>query len=177
LVIGKVENKSLYMQGIFSDGIDTLGLQAQQILKTHLSSTGRFILMDRANMEMLANEAGYSGTKPQITAAEVVLTGAVTEFGRREVGNEALAGLVATSKKQVAYAKVAMSVVDVRTSQVLFSAQGAGEYDLSNQQVMGFGGTASYDATLNDKVLNLAMMEVVQRLVDGLDQGKWGKPE
>ena len=38
---------------------------------------------------------------------------------------------------------------------------------------MGFGGTASYDATLNGKVLDLAIREAVDRLVDGLEADLW----
>jgi curli biogenesis system outer membrane secretion channel CsgG len=55
----------------------------------------------------------------------------------------------------------------------VFSAQGAGEYDLSNRQIIGTGSTAGYDATLNGKVLNLAIMEAVNNLVRGLEQGRW----
>ena len=63
--------------------------------------------------------------------------------------------------------------MDVRTSEVVYSTQGAGEYSLSNREVMGFGGTASYDATLNGKVLDLAIREAVNRLVEGIDNGAW----
>jgi len=73
----------------------------------------------------------------------------------------------------VAYSKVTINVVDVRTSRVVFSAQGAGEYALSNREVIGFGGTAGYDSTLNGKVLDLAIREAVDRLVEGAEQGKW----
>jgi curli biogenesis system outer membrane secretion channel CsgG len=45
---------------------------------------------------------------------------------------------------------------------------------LSNREVLGFGGTASYDATLNGKVLDLAMREAVNSLVSGRDAGQWG---
>jgi len=51
--------------------------------------------------------------------------------------------------------------------------QGAGEYALSNREVIGFGGTSSYDATLTGKVLDLAIREGVNKLVVGVDQGKW----
>jgi len=61
----------------------------------------------------------------------------------------------------------------VLTSEVVFSAQGAGEYALSNREVMGFGGTAGYDSTLNGKVLDLAIREAVNRLVEAVEQGKW----
>jgi hypothetical protein len=61
--------------------------------------------------------------------------------------------------------------VNVLTSQVVYSVSGAGEYALSNREVLGFGGTASYDSTLNGKVLDLAIREAVDRLVEGLESG------
>jgi len=67
-------------------------------------------------------------------------------------------------------------VVNVLTSEVVFSVQGAGEYALSNREIIGFGGTASYDSTLNGKVLDLAIREAVNRLVEGIERGAW-KPE
>ncbi len=173
LVIGKFVNKSTYMQGIFSDGKDRLGFQARQILKTHLSQTNRFILVDRDNMDEIAAESRISGKQQQLTGGQVVLTGAVTEFGRREIGSYALLGIIGRSKKQVAYAKVSISIVDTGTSQIVFSAQGASEYDLTNEHVLGFGSSVGYDATLNDKVLNLAIIEAVDRLVEGLERGQW----
>jgi len=173
LAIGVFANKSPYMRGIFSDGKDRLGLQARQILKTHLSQTNRFVLLDRVNMDPLNQEAQIAGRTQNLSGGDVVLTGAVTEFGRKETGTHALLGILGRSKKQVAYAKVSLSIVDAATSQVLYSAQGSGEYDLSNDEVLGFGSSAGYDATLNDKVLNLAIIEVVDRLVEGLEQGQW----
>jgi len=44
---------------------------------------------------------------------------------------------------------------------------------LSNREVIGFGGTASYDATLTGKVLDLAIREGVNKLVTGVDSGQW----
>jgi len=84
-----------------------------------------------------------------------------------------LFGLLGRGKTQVAYAKVTLNVVNTTTSEVMYSVQGAGEYALSNREVIGFGGTASYDATLNGKVLDLAIRESVQKLVKGVDQGQW----
>jgi len=61
----------------------------------------------------------------------------------------------------------------VSTSEVVYSVQGAGEYSLSEREVIGFGSTAGYDATLNGKVLDLAIREVVNKLVTGLESGQW----
>ncbi len=57
------------------------------------------------------------------------------------------------------------------TSEVVLSSQGAAEFSLSNREIIGFGGTASYDATLNGKVLDLAMQEAVNHLVEQVDSG------
>jgi curli biogenesis system outer membrane secretion channel CsgG len=175
MVIGKFENRSPYMRGIFSDSVDRLGMQTEQIMKTHLSQTNRFVLMDRVNMDELSRESKFSGATQNITGGEYVLTGAVTEFGRKEVG--ASGSIFGRTKHQVAHCKVQISIVDVRTSQVVFSEQGAGEYDLGSGEVLGFGSNAGYDATLNDKVLNLAAIEVVDKLVAALERGEWNKAQ
>ncbi|MEX6209109.1 CsgG/HfaB family protein [Providencia huaxiensis] len=171
--IGKFDNRSSYMNGIFSDGVDRLGNQSKTILMTHLQQTGRFNVLDRANMQELKEEAGIKGQSQQLKGATYVITGDVTEFGRKEVGDRQLFGILGRGKSQVAYAKVNLNVVNVQTSEVVFSAQGAGEYELSNREIVGFGGTASYDSTLNGKVLDLAIREAVNDLVVGIESGAW----
>jgi curli biogenesis system outer membrane secretion channel CsgG len=173
LVVGKFDNRSSYMRGLFSDGIDRLGGQAKTILMTHLQQTGRFDLMDRDNMDEIAREAKIQGKEQSLKGGDYAITGDVTEFGRKEVGDTQLFGILGSGKKQVAYSKVMLNVVDVFSSQVVFSVSGAGEYALSDREVLGFGSDAGYDSTLNGKVLDLAVREAVDHLVDGLEQGKW----
>ncbi len=173
LVVGKFDNRSNYMRGLFSDGVDRLGGQAQTILIAHLQKTGRFKVVDRANMEEIAREAKLKGQQQTIRGADFAITGDVVEFGRKEVGDVELFGILGSGKKQLAYSKVTLNVVDVLTSEVVYSVSGAGEYALSNREVIGFGGTAGYDSTLNGKVLDLAIREAIDRLVEGLEQQKW----
>jgi curli biogenesis system outer membrane secretion channel CsgG len=161
------------MQGLFSNGMDRLGSQAKTILKTHLQQTDRFTVVDRDNMEEIAREASLSGKTQRLSGAQVAITGDVTEFGRRETGDRQLFGILGSGKTQLAYAKVALNVVDVSTSEIIHSVQGAGEYELSNRELIGFGGTAGYDATLNGKVLNLAITNAVENLVTALERGAW----
>ena len=176
LVVGKFENKSSFMHGLFSDGVDRLGSQAKTILLSHLQQTNHFNVMDRDNMSEAKFEANLGGKTQSIKGAAFLITGDVTEFGRKETGDQQLFGILGRGKSQSAYAKVTLNVVDAITSEIVFSAQGAGEYALSNREVIGFGGTAEYDSTLNGKVLDLAIKEAVNRLVDGVDQGIW-KPK
>lgn len=173
IAVGKFDNRSNFMRGIFSDGVDRLGGQAKTILITHLQQTGRFVVLDRENLEEIKREASLSGEAQTIKGAAFTLTGDISEFGRKEVGDEQLFGIVGSGKKQVAYAKVSLYVVDVATSEVVTSVQGAGEYTLSNREVLGFGGTAGYDSTLNGKVLDLAVRQALDALVAKMESGKW----
>ena len=173
IAVGKFDNRSSYMRGLFSDGVDRLGGQAKTILVTHLQQSNRFNVLDRDNLAEIAQESGFAKQAQQIKGASYVVTGDVTEFGRKEVGDQQLFGILGRGKSQIAYAKVNLNIVDVRSSEVVYSVQGAGEYSLSNREVVGFGGTASYDSTLNGKVLDLAIREAVNRLVNGIDSGAW----
>ncbi|MEK1939626.1 MAG: CsgG/HfaB family protein [Pseudomonas sp.] len=173
IAVGKFDNRSSYMRGVFSDGVDRLGSQAKTILITHLQQSNRFKVLDRDNMGETLQEAQIKGQAQRLSGADYVVTGDVTEFGRKEVGDHQLFGILGRGKTQVAYAKVALNIVNISTSEVVYSAQGAGEYSLSNREVVGFGGTASYDSTLNGKVLDLAMREAVEKLVGAVDSGAW----
>ncbi|WDD91807.1 CsgG/HfaB family protein [Burkholderia sp. FERM BP-3421] len=174
IALGKFDNRSSYMRGIFSDGVDRLGGQAKTILITHLQQSRRFNVLDRDNLEEIKQEAGFLKQLQAVKGARFVVTGDVTEFGRKEVGDHQLFGILGSGKEQVAYAKVNLNIVDTTSSEVVLSAQGAGEYSVSNREVIGFGGTASYDSTLNGKVLDLAIQEAVNHLVDQVDAGALG---
>ena len=173
IAVDKFDNRSSYLRGIFTDNVDRLSGQAKTILVTHLQQSNRFTVVDRDNLRETSREAKYAQTTQAIQGARYVVTGDVTEFGRKQTGDRQLFGLLGRGKSQLAYAKVSLNIVDVDTSRVVFSVQGAGEYQLDNREVLGFGGTASYDATLNGKVLDLAIREAVNRLVTGIDSGTW----
>ncbi|STZ76047.1 CsgG/HfaB family protein [Bergeriella denitrificans] len=171
--IGSFDNRSSFQKGVFSDGEDRIGSQAKTILATHLQQSNRFNVLNRTNLSALKQEAGISGKAQNLKGAAYVITGDVTEFGRKDVGDHQLFGILGRGKSQIAYAKVSLNVVNVRTSEVVFSTQGAGEYSLSNREIIGFGGTSGYDATLNGKVLDLAVREAVNNLVQAIDSGAW----
>lgn len=169
--IGRFSNQSSYQNGVFLDGEDRLGNQAQTILISNLQQSGRFSVLDRSNMRAIKEESALSKEAQNIKGARYVITGDVTEFGRKTTGDHQLFGILGKGKTQTAYAKVNLNVVDVKNSEVIYSTQGAGEYELSNREVLGFGGSAGYDSTLNGKVLSLAIIEAVNNLTRGLESG------
>lgn len=171
--VGKFDNRSSFLRGVFSDNVDRLGGQAQTILVTHLQQSRRFSVLDRTNMSEIQQEAALQKKAQTLKGAQFVVTGDVTEFGRKDVGDRQLFGLLGRGKTQIAYAKVNLNIVNTLTSEVVFSSQGAGEFSLSEREVIGFGGTAGYDSTLNGKVLDLAIRDAVNSLVSGIDSGAW----
>lgn len=173
LVVGNFQNRSNYMQGLFSSNVDRMGNQAKTILKTHLQQTNRFNVVDRENMKQIQEEAKLRGAEQQLKGARYAVTGDVSEFGRKVTGDHQLFGILGSAKNQTAYSKVSLNIVDVLTSEIIYSTQGGGEYTMSNREVVGFGGTAGYDATLNGKVLNFAITEAVNNMVRDLENGVW----
>jgi curli biogenesis system outer membrane secretion channel CsgG len=171
--VGKFDNRSSFARGIFSDGVDRLGSQAKTTLIAHMQQSQRFAVLDRDNLQESEQEARLQARAQKIRGADFVVTGDISEFGRKDVGDQQLFGILGRGKTQIAYAKVTLNIVDAVTSEIVYSARGAGEYELSNREVIGFGGTAGYDATLNGKVLDLAIREAVNNLVAGLDGGQW----
>jgi curli biogenesis system outer membrane secretion channel CsgG len=171
VAVGKFDNRSDYLRGLFSDNVDRLGGQAKTILIADLQQTGRFNVMDRDNMDEIAREAHLAGKQQALKGAQYTITGDVVEFGRKETGDHELFGILGSGKKQIAYSKVTLNIVDVLTSEVVYSVSGAGEYALSSREVIGFGGSAGYDSTLNGKVLDLSIREAVDRLAEGLERG------
>ncbi len=174
VAVGKFDNRSNFLRGVFYDGVDRLGSQAKTTLVAHLQQSQRFSVQERENLAETGQEARLQGTAQTLRGASYVITGDISEFGRKEVGDMQFFGVLGRGKVQVAYAKITLNVVNSLTAEVVFSARGAGEYELSNREVLGFGGTASYDATLNGKVLDLAMREAVNSLVAAKDSGQWG---
>lgn len=173
LAVGRFANTSTYLTGVFASGTDQLGSQARTILQTHLAQTNRFQLIDRDESQATAREAELAGRAQQSIGARYLVKGEVTEFGRREAGDHQLFGILGRGKEQTAFAVVSLQVVDVQTSLVVFSTQGAGEYSLANREVLGTGSTAAYDSTLNGKVLDFAIVDAVDKLVLGMEAGSW----
>ena len=85
LVVGKFDNRSSFMRGLFSDGVDRLGGQAKTILITHLQQANRFLVMDRDNMKEAEFESTLTGKKQKLKGADFVITG--RRYGIRTQGD------------------------------------------------------------------------------------------
>ncbi|MDR3212363.1 MAG: hypothetical protein LBT71_00355, partial [Azoarcus sp.] len=75
IAVGKFDNRSTFMRGLFSDGVDRLGSQAKTILLTHLQQTNRFTVLDRDNMAEARQEAAIRQEAQALKGAAYVITG------------------------------------------------------------------------------------------------------
>ena len=135
------------------------------------TASGHFVVLERTDITSLNKEAAFSGNAMQRIGADVLVIGSITEFGRKTVGKS---GFLSSTKKQVAYANMDVRLVDTTTGQIIFSASGAGEASSESGNVLGWGSNrSSYDGTLGDKAISLAVSEVVNKLVSELADRPW----
>ena len=89
VAIARFSNETQYAKGIFYDKAnDPMGKQALDILSTKLASTGKFILLERQDMDKIMEELKIAGNQgSQKVGADYLIIGSVTEFGRKNVGD------------------------------------------------------------------------------------------
>jgi curli biogenesis system outer membrane secretion channel CsgG len=171
VAIARFSNETKYGQGFFYDqNDDRLGKQAMDIFSSKLASTEKFIMLERADLAYLTKEKEIGNLGNFNIAADYLILGSVTEFGRKTTSD---VGVFSRTKKQTAYAKVSVRLVDVRTGQIVYSEEGDGEAYSEANTTLGVGSTAEYDATLNDKVISAAIAKLVNNIGERLLDKPW----
>jgi curli biogenesis system outer membrane secretion channel CsgG len=171
IAIARFTNETKYGQSFFVDeNKDTIGKQAVDILSSKLVETEKFILLERADLDKISKELSMENYEPLKNMADYLIIGSVTEFGRKDQGK---VGVFSRTKKQVAYAKVHIRLIEVRTGQILYSEEGEGEASSEAGTVLGIGGRAGYDSTLNDKALEAAIINLSSNIIENLLDRPW----
>jgi|ERR1022692_443532 curli biogenesis system outer membrane secretion channel CsgG len=171
IAIARFTNETNYGRSFLLDkDSDPIGKQAVDILSKKLLDTGKFILLERADMEKINAELGLGKLEGLHNMADYLVVGSITAFGRKTEGN---VGVFTRSKKQTAYAKVTIRLLDVRTGEVIYADEGSGEAFAEVQTAVGLGPTADYDSTLNDKVLDAAITNLANNVIGHLLQKPW----
>ncbi|MCU7493901.1 MAG: curli production assembly protein CsgG [Ignavibacteria bacterium] len=171
VAIARFTNETKYGQGFFYDkNDDPLGKQAMDILSAKLAATGKFLLLERSDLNQVIKEKGMGKISEENIAADYLILGSVSEFGRKTTSD---VGVFSRTKTQTAYAKVNIRLVDVHTSQIIYSEEGEGEATAESGTVLGVGERADYDATLNDKVISAAISKLVNNIIENLLDKPW----
>lgn len=173
VAIGRFSNETEYGKGLFYDkDNDSMGKQALDILSAKLGASGKFILLERNDLQQLLEEANRNGqSAQQAIGADYMIIGSITEFGRK---NTSQSQVFTTSKTQTVEAAVSIRLVDVATGQIIYSDQGKGSAEITTKSTfVGTGGHAGYDATLSDKAISAAIDQLVENIINKLSDKPW----
>lgn len=172
VAIARFSNETQYAKGIFYDKAnDPMGKQALDILSTKLASTGKFILLEREDMDKIMEELKITGNQGSLkVGADYLIIGSITEFGRKNVGD---VNAFSRTKTQTVEAGVSIRLVDVSSGQIIYSEEAKGEAETTNKTVMGLGERTDYDATLSDKAISVAISKLVENIINNCMNRPW----
>jgi curli biogenesis system outer membrane secretion channel CsgG len=171
IALGRITNETSYGQSLLRDNHDDpLGKQVTDLMSKALTESGEFLVFERPDIGRLQAESRLTDTKLNLVGVNALVIGSLTEFGRKTIGET---GFVSSSKRQVAFAKVDVRVVDVKTGHAFFATSGAGETSTETASTFGFGSQAAYDGTLNDAAIRQAVSEAVNHLVTEMSATPW----
>lgn len=171
VAIARFTNETKYGQSFFIDqNNDRIGKQAVDILSSKLVETEKFILIERADLDKINKELNMENYEPLRNMADYLIVGSVTGFGRKDQGK---VGIFSRTKRQVAFAKVHVRLIDVRTGQILYSEEGEGEAYSEAGSVFGVGERAGYDSSINDKALDAAITNLSSNIIENLLDRPW----
>lgn len=171
VAVGRFTNESKYGQSfLLDDQKDRIGKQAVDILSNKLLQTEKFIILERADLDKIQKELAIGSASPLRNMADYIVVGSVTEFGRKDTGE---VGIFSRTKRQTAFAKVHVRMIDVSTGQIIYSEEGVGEAFAEAGSVFGVGGRAGYDSTLNDKAMDAAITNLASNIIETLLDKPW----
>lgn len=168
VAIGRFSNETQYAKGLFYDKEnDPMRKQALDILSSKLAASGKFILLEREDLDLLVKEAGTEMNK---IGADYIILGSITEFGRKTEGEQKV---FSSTKTQTVEAGVSIRLVETSTGLIIYSDEAKGFAETSTKQTMGIGGTAGYDATLSDKAISSALSQLVENIINKCMNKPW----
>lgn len=168
VAIGRFSNETQYAKGLFYDKEnDPMRKQALDILSSKLAASGKFILLEREDLDILVKETGADMNK---IGADYIILGSITEFGRKTEGEQKV---FSSTKTQTVEAGVSIRLVEASTGLIIYSDEAKGFAETSTKQTMGLGGTAGYDATLSDKAISSALSQLVENIINKCMNQPW----
>lgn len=168
VAIGRFSNETQYAKGLFYDKEnDPMQKQAMDILAAKLASTGKFVLLERDDLDLLVAEAGKGMNK---IGADYLILGSITEFGRKAEGQQKF---FSSTKTQKVEAGVSVRLVEASTGLIVYSDEAKGFAETTKKQTMGLGGSAGFDATLSDKAISAALGQLVENIVNKCMDKPW----
>ncbi len=147
-----------------------IGKQASDILSARLTDSGKFLMLERSDLDNLMEEKHYIKAPQEYIGADYMIMGSVSEYGRSTTSD---VGIFSRNKIQKAYVTVNVRLVDTKTSQVVYSEEATGEAVSEANHVFGVGERAGYNSSLDDKALSAAISKLVSNIIENLLDSPW----
>jgi curli biogenesis system outer membrane secretion channel CsgG len=171
VAIARFSNETQYGKGIFYDKEnDPMAKQALDILTTRLSATGKFILLERSDIDKAMFEAEGTDSKRPEVPADYIIVGSITQFGRKNMGD---VNLFSRAKTQIVEAAVSLRLIDVSSGQIIYSEEAKGSAETKSKTTLGIGGSADFDATLSDKAISAAISQLTENIINNCMDRPW----
>lgn len=171
VALGRISNETNYGQSLLRDQQgDPLGKQVTDMFAKGLTESGAYLVFERPDIGRIHAEGRLTDSKLNLIGVDALIIGSLTEFGRKTVG---ATGFASASKRQVAFAKIDIRVVDVGTGHAFFAASGSGEASTETASTFGFGSQAGYDGTLNDTAIRQAVSDAISKLSVEMSARPW----
>jgi curli biogenesis system outer membrane secretion channel CsgG len=168
VAIGRFSNETQYAKGLFYDKEnDPMRKHALDILSSKLAASGKFILLEREDLDILVKEAGEDMNK---IGADYIILGSITEFGRKNEGEQKV---FSSTKTQTVEAGVSVRLVEASTGLIIYSDEAKGFAETTSKTTLGIGGTAGFDATLSDKAISAALSQLVENIINKCMNKPW----
>jgi len=168
VAIGRFTNETQYGKGMFYDrDNDPMQKQATDFLMAKLSQSGKFILLERSDIDALVQEKGEGMNKIN---ADYLIVGSITKYGRKTEGQQKV---FSSTKTQTVEAGVSIRIVDAATSLVIYSEEAEGYAETTSKETLGIGGEAGFDATLSDKAISAAISQLVENIIKKCTDQPW----
>ena len=168
VAISRFSNETQYAKGLFYDREnDPMRKQAMDILSSKLAASGKFILLERDDLDLLMAESSDSIRKVN---ADYIILGSITEFGRKAEGQQKL---FSSTKTQTVEAGVSIRLVEVSTGLIIYSDEAKGFAETTSKTTLGIGGAAGFDATLSDKAISAAISQLGENIINKCMDKPW----
>lgn len=133
------------------------GKRAMDLLTSKLAQTGKFIILERSDLNLIANELNTSLMSAKSVQADYLITGSVTRLGKQSDKR------VGGGRGTVIEAAVAIRVIDVHTGEVIYTEEGVGSTAADTKQ----------NANLNALALDAALNNLATNLMNNMLERKW----
>lgn len=162
VLVGTFDNSIFAAQGMTRHE-DFLVEEAQSMLVKHLEATGRISVQEKARLP------GHEEPAPTLKPGQVARTANTLISG--DIATWKVTG--AASTKPFMRVEVVLYVFTDLTQDAPFFCQGKGQFELSATERRSLKAGRLNDQGVGQKALDLAILDAVKKLIQGLDRGAW----